>query len=128
MALYTSYLAFLRKFDYNPVNVFPNQLESVEFVYVMRNRGNNIVAPSEFLLKQVKDGEIGWEEYRRRYILWITHSSAILWMKEVGERAEEHDVVLICYEKDTNHCHRTLLAEAVSKWSGAEYKGELTEA
>lgn len=135
MALYTSYLGFFNRKDcffeldagiyvdtrsHNPRYMIP--------FFIMRNRGNNEVAPTAFLLKSLKDAEINWSEYRHRYLDWIGSKSAVEWMKRIGETAQKHDVVLICYEKDAEHCHRTLLAEAISKWSGVEYKGELTEA
>jgi len=94
----------------------------------MIGRGNDEVAPSSFLLDLIKKGEINWNEYRQRYIGYI-HSSlgtGIRWMKKVGERAIGHNVVLVCYEKDSEHCHRTLLAQNVAKWSGCDYKGELS--
>jgi len=99
----------------------------IDVLFIMRNRGNNEVAPTAYLLKMAKNGEVNWDEYRQRYLDWIGRKGAVEWMKKVGERAKEHDVVLVCYcgPRFGKHCHRFLLAESVSKWSGAEYKGEL---
>ena len=125
MTLFTSYLGFMNRRDSFQILKENCSHNCVEFVYVMRNRGNNEVAPYDFHLKAFKLGEIDWDEYRRLYLKRIFTANAVRWMKEVGELAKKQEVVLVCYEKDAEHCHRTLLAQNVAKWSGCEYKGEL---
>ena len=136
MTLYTSYLGFFNRKDVDYVRWdSPDGLRYLHFdgrgdvvfepIFVMRNRGNNEVAPYDFHLKAFKIGEIDWDEYRRLYLKRIFTANAVRWMKEVGELAKKQEVVLVCYEKDAEHCHRTLLAQNVAKWSGCEYKGEL---
>lgn len=135
MALYTTYLGFLNRndayvgfVDGKPKAIEVNgEVEKAEFLYVMRNRGNNDLAPTEQLLKSAKSGEIDWNEYRHRYLEWIARPNALRRMKEIGERAKNGNIVLVCYEKDSFHCHRRLLANAIAKWSGCEYRGELGE-
>lgn len=132
MALWTSYLAFLKKGvawkDGKPWAIVLNNgtVKKAKFVYVMRNRGNNEVAPYEDILRAAKKGEIGWKEYADNYVnVRLYTRNAVLWMKKIGELAKKQEVVLICLEKDAEHCHRTLLAQNVVKWSRVEYKGEL---
>jgi len=120
MALFTTYLGYLNK-----TNLAELPLVNPEVIYVMRNRGNNIVAPGTLLLKDWKNRRIDWDQYRSRYLEQVGHSAAVLWMKNIGNRARHHDVILVCYEKDATHCHRTLLAQLVAKWSGCKYEGEL---
>lgn len=129
VGLWTTYLSWLRKADYNPIKIFPDALEPTEILYVMRKRGNDVVAPSETLLSDWKNRKITWQVYIGRYYDWLYkgNGKSIKWMKRVGERAKVANVVLVCYEKDAKHCHRLLLALATQKWSGCEYKGELTE-
>lgn len=136
MTLFTSYLGFFNRKTLSSQKTVDGLEEiwidnsrlrpfKVERIFVMRNRGNDIVTPSDFLLKQWKNGEISWSEYSYRYLNWIHSRQGIIWMKEIGEKAKEHDVVLVCYEKDFIHCHRLLLAHSVVKWSGCQYGGEL---
>lgn len=134
--LYTSYLGFFNRKDIDfarwdsPDGLrYLHEVDNVDVVFipffVMRGRGNDILAPTDYLLRYYKNGKINWSEYRRYYLRWLHHSVALKYMKEIGELAQKHPVVLVCYEKDAKHCHRTLLAQTVAKWSGCEYKGEL---
>lgn len=131
MTLYTTYLAFLKKgvawINGKPGAIHVNDtFEKAEFVYVMRNRGNNEVAPiTPGLIEAAKAKR--WDLYKRLYLERLYSRRAVRWMKEVGERAKTKNVVFVCYEKDAEHCHRTLLAQNVAKWSGCEYGGDLTK-
>ncbi len=102
-------------------------------MYVMRNRGNNEVAPSRVLLENVKSGQIDWAEYEKRYLTEITdpsyNSGADHWIKSVVTELENKKmhVILICFEKDATHCHRRLLAEEIKRqYPEVDYRGELS--
>jgi len=118
MALFTSYLSFLKTLE-----KWPNP---VEFVYVARNRGNNEVAPPESILKLWKEGTITWEGYRKAYLGSLDFEESIAWMRRTAEKAKDHDVILICFEKDAEHCHRSLLAEEIARRFNVEFKGEVS--
>jgi len=134
--LYTTYLAFLRKANYNPLNVFPNDLRETILYYVMRNRGNNEVAPSGLLLEWVslqkeKWGKqwmkISWIKYEKEYLDQLQRfQPAHEWMRKIAEEAKTSNVILICHEKDFRYCHRKLLAQEIARRFSVEYKGELT--
>ena len=129
MPLWTTYLAFLRKADYNPLKVLPNELKETIFKYVMRDRGNNEVAPSKELLFIGKKALITWDEYAQNYLMDLDDPFALNWMFRVAQDSKRANVVLICFEKDASHCHRTLLAnEIVRRHSDVDYRGELSEA
>lgn len=131
MALFTTYLGFLRNYN-SPTK---------KFMYVMRNRGNNQVAPSKELLDQwLREKklfkEFGewetrgiaacWPHYKRKYLKLLESEQAKAWMQKVAKEAQRGDVVLVCYEKDSKHCHRRLLAqEIVRRHPEVEYRGEL---
>lgn len=129
MPIYTTYLAFLRKAKYNPLNIFPHALKETLIYYVMRNRGNNAVAPRKNLLDLAKKGLINWKGYERSYLKELRSpfdSEPDKWMMKVAEESKRANVVLVCYEKDARFCHRRLLAEEISWRCGAQYEGELT--
>jgi|YelNatPaOPRAMG01_1025707.scaffolds.fasta_scaffold29185_7 uncharacterized protein YeaO (DUF488 family) len=126
MPVYTTYLAYLKRFDYNPLKIFPNSLKSTLIYYVMRNRGNNEVAPDELILIMFKNNDLSWESYCRHYEDKLATEEAKAWMQKRAEESRQgHNVILVCYEKDPEQCHRRLLAEAIAARFGVEYKGEL---
>ncbi|OPX64566.1 MULTISPECIES: DUF488 domain-containing protein [unclassified Methanoregula] len=60
-----------------------------------------------------------WAGYRRRYreeILAPLDPDAVL--RELGVEGADHDVVLLCFEKNRSHCHRGLVAEWLEKKTG----------
>lgn len=129
MSLWTTYLSFWSR---NLSEIMGKLKSSAMPKYVMRNRGNNEVAPSQVLLETVKSGQIDWDEYEKRYLTEITdpsyYSGADNWIKDiVAEMKGGMHVILICFEKDATHCHRRLLAEEIKRqWPEIDYKGELT--
>jgi uncharacterized protein YeaO (DUF488 family) len=99
-----------------------------ETVLVMRGRGNDLLAPSEKLLREfnelkkefvpgrgyASDVHYAWakSDYERRFRAQITENPAALArLKELAERAKTRDVFLICYEGDDKPCHRKLLLQ-----------------
>lgn len=105
-------------------------------MYVMRNRGNNEVAPNEDMLRSFKKlvlvqgmTEELWSQYRENYLIQIGLSPAAKdWIKNVVDELKGGiHVVLICFEKDAAHCHRRLLAEEIKRqWPEVDYKGEIS--
>jgi len=127
MPIYTTYLAYLRKFSYNPLNIFPDSLKSVLIYYVMLNRGNDEVAPYIETVQAVKKGKLDWNGYEAIYLRKIDAPNAREWMRKRAEESQQgHNVILVCFEKSPEHCHRRLLAETIARQFGAEYKGELS--
>jgi uncharacterized protein YeaO (DUF488 family) len=128
MPIYTSYLAYLRKFNYNPLKIFPDSLESVLIYYVMHSRGNDEVAPWAETVQVFKAGRISWEGYRTIYMRKIDTPNGREWMEKRAKEANAgHHVILVCFEKNPEQCHRRLLAEAIVAKFGAKYEGELSK-
>jgi len=122
MPIYTTYLGYLNKH-----RDAAQKLGSCFVYYVMRNRGNNEVAPSETVLNDAKAGRITWEEYVKWYEIRLSSDEAQLWMEKRAQYAQIGNILLVCYEKDHTHCHRRLLAEEIARRHGVEYKGELSD-
>jgi len=92
----------------------------------MRNRGNNEVAPDELILIMFKNNDLSWESYCRHYEDKLATEEAKAWMQKRAEESRQgHNVILVCYEKNPEQCHRRLLAESIAAHFGVEYKGEL---
>jgi len=92
----------------------------------MRDRGNNEVAPTEWLLSEIKSGRMSWEIYADWYHGQLTSSAGQIWMEKRAEEARVGNILLVCYEKNSMHCHRRLLAEEIARRFNVEYKGELS--
>ncbi|MGA2917282.1 DUF488 domain-containing protein [Methanoregula sp.] len=53
-----------------------------------------------------------WEEYRRGYreeVLMGLDPDEVL--RDLNIEGADHDIILLCFEKDRTHCHRGLVAE-----------------
>jgi len=117
--IYTTYLA-------NKPKLQTQKLGSCFVYFVMRNRGNNEVAPmSQDLIDAAKDK--AWAYYEKRYKEILGTVEAHKWMEKRAREAQIGNILLVCYEKDSDHCHRTLLAKVIERQFGVEYKGELPE-
>lgn len=66
------------------------------------------LAPSTTLLWDWKKGRISWDEYIVRYRAEMILQASLI--KTLADRAKEHTVTLLCFEREGNpHCHRHLL-------------------
>ena len=131
MALWTTYLAFITR--HRTEILFKLKCTSKKhgatIRYIARDRGNDAVAPSETLLSSFMDKKIPWEEYKHTYLMDLRDSvEAYHWMRNAAEDTENFEVILVCFEKDAGHCHRTLLAEEIVRtFPNVEFKGELSQ-
>jgi len=143
--IYTTYLARLRQ---DPK--MPERIGSC-FVYVVTTRvnANRCVAPDWSFLEKYKEAyenckypdkrgkmtfeqckEEAWSEYEKAYLFKITtNADSVAWMLKRAEEAIIGNILLVCFEKDSNHCHRRLLAERIAQipainGKSAEYRGE----
>ena len=137
--IYTTYLAKLKN---DPK--MPERIGSC-FVYhiaiARAPKENRCVAPSWKLLNYYKStskslgndekaSQILWQNYEEDYLKQIRESSeAQDWIQKRSADAILGNILLICYEKSNEHCHRRLLAEEIARFTGlngkhAEYRGE----
>lgn len=69
------------------------------------------LAPTQELLASYRDKEIDWEEFAQKYRELLKQRGAIESLNsEVFDNA-----VLLCSENEPEKCHRTILAELLSK-------------
>jgi len=75
-----------------------------------------------------------WEEYKPEYAAILARLDAELMLKAIRITAEDKDCALLCWEKDHNTCHRSLVAKwlncaqhaGISEWEpSANVQGEL---
>ena len=95
------------------INSYPSH---EEHILVMRDRGNNELAPSEELLNKWKNGEIDWEEYKEIFLEDMENPESKARLQKIAEKvAAGKDVRLICYEGEDKHCHRNILKSLVKE-------------
>ena len=131
MSLWTTYLSFITRNEFEiaeKLRALKNSHGMIVY-YVARKRGNDVVAPSQKLLADAKAAKIGWQEYKENYLADLRSSEdAYEWMKKVAKETKNLDVILVCFEKDATHCHRTLLAEEIAiTFPDIQIKGEVTQ-
>ena len=105
--IYTSYFANWRK--------FPPGAKVIGMARIMRFNNNwgqwLAAAPSEKLLKQWKNKQITEEQFAEIYLRELQidkeKTRQQLWQLE----EQYNNVVLCCYEKKGDFCHRHILAE-----------------
>lgn len=69
------------------------------------------LAPTKELLSSYRDKEINWEEFAQKYQALLEQRGSLESLdSEVFDNA-----VLLCSENEPEKCHRTLLAELISK-------------
>ena len=77
------------------INTYP---PNEEHILVIRDRGNNDLAPSEELLNKWKKGEIDWKEYKEIFLEEMENPESQTRLQKIVEKvAEGKDVRLICY-------------------------------
>ena len=87
-----------------------------EHILVMRNRGNNELAPSSELLSKWKNEEINWSEYQEIFTDEMKSQESQKRLTQIAkEVAEDKDIRLICYEGEDKHCHRHILKSLVEE-------------
>lgn len=101
----TGYFAQMKKYQANgyvPIAI----VASVPVWY----KGNSmaVFAPEWGLVDDWKQKRISWEEYKERYFSMLD-KRGISYALKILDQFEK--VVLMCYEKPSDECHRHLLAE-----------------
>ena len=112
------------------LSIFKKIKRKLKPYYVMKNHGNDVVAPDQLDLEQYRNGVLTWPGFRVNYLAKLMRPEAEEWMKRVSGEAVSEDVVLVSdEEEDVEHCYRILLAEMmVNMFSGqmkVRYMGEL---
>lgn len=112
-----------------------------EAVLVMRGRGNDELAPSKELLDEVNGWKARFEpgqgydtpyhfawaktDFAERFAAKVRDDEeAMARLRELSERAEDHDVFLVCYEGYDKPCHRNLLLQIAEADLGAKVDPE----
>ena len=67
------------------------------------------------LIKKWKSGSITWKKFSSEYRKSLKGKEDKL--IELAKESQHGDITLLCSDRDAEHCHRTLLAEEIEKYS-----------
>ena len=75
------------------------------------------LAPSRELLGDYKLSGLSTDDYAKRYFDELQRPKAIASMKKLKEKAlsDSRNLILLCYEKPDEFCHRHLLAQFLNE-------------
>lgn len=111
MDIWTGYYAQMKK--YKQADLVP---VSIAYLTPVWYEGETCfeLAPSRKLLKGYKAGEITQKEYIKQYkdfLKTVKWGEVIEKLFTISDHHDGKDLVLCCYEKPSDFCHRHLLAE-----------------
>lgn len=115
--LYTTYLSNFKK-------VAPRDCVGILITRKIPKGGTDFnvlqeLSPSEELLNMYKCGYISWSSFRKSFIKQITNNEKAMEKIENLRYLVESgvNIALICYEKDSSECHRSIVAELIgTQW------------
>lgn len=88
------------------------------------------LAPSQTILAAYKLQGMSVEEYERLYLKELERPEAVASMEKLKNKAltDSRDLILLCYEKPKDFCHRHILARQLNNkypdvFSISEYQG-----
>lgn len=117
--MYTGYFAKYKK--YQEEGLIPVSIAR-KTPYWFNGDSYIILAPKYTLINDYKNGTITEEEYTIRYNKWLSCLVPEHVIEELSSFGDLDKIVLCCYEKPTDFCHRHL----VSKWL-SNYVGNIGE-
>lgn len=80
--------------------------------------------PKRSLVKKFKEQQISYTEFAQCYIAQLNAIPAVEYYDKLRELSQLNPVVLMCWEKDYETCHRTLAAYWLANNGFVQYKGE----
>ena len=111
MNIYTSYYARVPKIDvdkYCLIRVSKSKPAWLEGIKIM---GIPVVFPHWDLINDWKTHKITWDEYTECYLYQLSFIPRDIIIEQLYEAAQGKDIILLCYEDNTRHCHRHILAD-----------------
>lgn len=113
--LITTNFANMNKFRGNKYSIALFQPKGVKLITLKD------LQPTKKMVSEYKSGKINWEQYTKQYDFILNNCKWLLIkIKEMAER--EDDIVLVCYEKVEDNCHRNLVAEKLIEEYGLSKK------
>ena len=68
---------------------------------------------SKKLIKAWKGGKLTWPQFKKSYIADLKDRDKQQLIRQLGQRAKNEKITLLCGCRDPNKCHRTILKEQI---------------
>ena len=113
--IYSSYYAKVRSLDVTDAMLV--QVSNTKPQWFQQEILNvaNLTAPDWSLINRYKSGEINFEQFGEQYIQSLNQKMKrdefVSKLTEVAEENNYKTIILLCYEKSLNECHRKFLCE-----------------
>lgn len=108
MKIYTSYYARAKQFS-NMTHIRIST--SAPKWYPIQTKALPELYPGFELVSAYKAGNISEAEYTKQYAEKLSRLDKTLMLQKIEQLSDDNDVLLLCYEKDGDFCHRHLVAE-----------------
>lgn len=126
MKIYTSYYSKVSRLDTSDYLLVCVSNTSPEWFDKKLYKIDSNVYPDWTTINHYKSGEITRDQFRALYVRKISGQTQPEFiyqeLENLGRIYDKENIVLLCWEKDSQACHRTMLAELISK---GNYMGEL---
>ena len=120
MKIYTGYFAKIK--EYKEAGLIPISIARFTPKWYDGDE-EKYFAPSFRLLSRYKDKEIDIQDYTKDYLEGLDKDSVHFHLKLIQQKNNNQPIVLCCYEKPADFCHRHLLADYIKR----ELKVQVTE-
>lgn len=125
--IYTTYLSKLKDIPKEAIKVLIARKAPAQETLDKYNCMHALsLAPTQFLLNQYKE-DGNFDKFKK---IFVSEKKVVTFeehdeIEKILELCKENDVYLICYEKDYEKCHRSIIAELISNkmnipWQEAE--------
>jgi uncharacterized protein YeaO (DUF488 family) len=72
------------------------------------------LSPSPDLLFSYKDGKVGWDTFKERFIAQLRSDLGCLEaIRTLHDLSENEEITLLCFEKSGSPCHRHLVRDII---------------
>lgn len=126
--IYTTYLSKLKDIPKEAIKVLIARKAPAQETLDKYNCMHALsLAPTQFLLNQYKE-DGNFDKFKK---IFVSEKKVVTFeehdeIEKILELCKENDVYLICYEKDYEKCHRSIIAELISNkmnipWQEAEF-------
>ncbi len=123
--LYLNYLANIHNTPEKAVIYLIVRIPPKHFNFSQNKNIKHIpqLSPSQNLLYCYKKGEISFSQFKEKFKYEIEnrYDMKMAVEKLVKELNQDKDICLICYEENSNECHRKIIADFIKSKYGIDY-------
>lgn len=115
MDIWTGYFAQMKK--YKKADLVPVSIAYGTPLWYEGETCFELAPPRKLLIAYKKEG-LSTTDYTKRYnefLKTVNWSEVIDKLYSISEKHDDRDLILCCFEKPTDFCHRHLLAEFLTK-------------